>query len=77
MKRTLSKLARKWPKYILEILVLIIGIYGAFTLDNWNEDRKNRDFEQNILIELKHSLSGDITDLQYNLARHKRALVSQ
>jgi hypothetical protein len=34
MKRILSTLKEKWPEYFFEILVLIIGIWGAFELAN-------------------------------------------
>ncbi|MEQ8712724.1 MAG: DUF6090 family protein [Cyclobacteriaceae bacterium] len=49
MKRLLTTLKEKWPEYLLEIIVLVVGIYGAFALDSWNEHRKNASEEQQML----------------------------
>jgi len=59
MKRILTTLKEKWPEYILEIIVLFSGIYGAMALNNWNEYRKERALEKNILVELKRSIENN------------------
>ncbi len=59
MKRILTTLSQKWPEYLLEILVLIIGIYGAFALENWNEERRNNKFESDILALIERNLVKD------------------
>lgn len=63
MKRILSTLSRKWPEYLLEILVLIIGIYGAFALENWNDKRSNNKFESDILTLIGQNLEKDSLSL--------------
>ncbi|MFK7953575.1 MAG: DUF6090 family protein [Ekhidna sp.] len=63
MKRILTTLKEKWPEYLLEILVLIIGIYGAFAMDNWNEERKDRQKEQQVLTELKAEYQSNLDQL--------------
>ena len=59
MKRILNTLSQKWPEYLLEILVLIIGIYGAFAVENWNESRKEKEKEKIALTQLVVELRQD------------------
>ena len=67
MKRILSTLKEKWPEYILEILVLVIGIYGAFALDNWNERRKLKLVEIKILKELLADMELNLREIESDL----------
>lgn len=67
MKRILTTLKKKWPEYLLEILVLVIGIYGAFALENWNQNRKARNAEIELLTNLKSDFEirlAEIEDIQ-------------
>ena len=68
MKRILSTLKEKWPEYLLEILVLIIGIYGAFALDKWNENAKSKRTEFELLKALHHDLGENILQLNSVIA---------
>ena len=67
MKRILSTLKDKWPEYFLEILVLIIGIYGAFELANYGENRDRRRAELEILKGCKTELITDLAEINFNM----------
>jgi hypothetical protein len=62
MKRILTTLSEKWPEYLLEILVLIIGIYGAFALESWNEELKEKKEIGNYIQSIRKDIQAD-TDL--------------
>jgi hypothetical protein len=63
VKRILQTLSQKWPEYLLEILVLIIGIYGAFELENWNTERKDNKQKSVYLTHILANLEDDRSQL--------------
>ena len=76
MKRIFNTLKEKWPEYILEILVLIIGIYGAFALDNWNNEREERRKEINYLNQINKEFKKNKEQFNYVLTSNKKSLES-
>jgi len=73
MKKILETLKRKWTEYLLEIIVIVIGIISAFMLNSWNEGRNERNFEQKMLIELQASLQSNIEYLDLAIQRDDEA----
>ncbi|MEQ8240342.1 MAG: DUF6090 family protein [Cyclobacteriaceae bacterium] len=72
MKRILNKLAEKWPEYIIEAMVIIASILGAFALDSWNENRKEKVLEAKFLSNLKLDLQTDTTNLNLMIVDRKQ-----
>lgn len=67
MKKILQILKEKWPEYILEILVITIGIYGAFELANYGENRTRKRAEIEILKGCKTELVTDLAEINLNM----------
>lgn len=68
MKRILETLSDNWPQYILEIVVIIAGILGAFALNSWNEGNINRQLEIDILKQIHTDIEGNRNDVEGDLA---------
>ena len=56
-----------------EILLVVIGILVALQVNNWNEDRKARKFEQKMLRELNVSIQNNIQFLNRAIDENKKA----
>ena len=57
---TENKLGKYLTYAIGEIILVVIGILIALSINNWNENRKAKILEKRILIELKKSMYSDI-----------------
>jgi len=64
MKKILKHLRENWIRHGFETLVVTVGILGAFMLNNWNENRKSKEFEQKLELELYNSIQDDLPNLE-------------
>ncbi|WP_165764783.1 DUF6090 family protein [Winogradskyella aurantia] len=80
MKNQTSKPASQTGRYfkyaIGEIILVVIGILIALQINNWNETRKERAFELEMLRSFKTSLTTDLADINYNIAKHQASLLA-
>lgn len=63
----------KFSKYLLyaigEIILVVIGILIALSINNWNENRKEAQFEQKLLKELKSDFTYNQMELTRNIGK--------
>ena len=67
MKKIIEHLRENWIKHGFETLYVIVGILVALGLNNWNEKRKDRILEIEILSEIKENLIQDFEDHNQNI----------
>lgn len=65
----------KYLKYAMgEIILVVIGILVALGINNWNENRKDRNLERNYIQELKTDLRKDSTSISSMLSQSNKQL---
>ncbi len=69
MKKLIATLKEKWAEYILEILVITIGIVGAFLLNSWNEKVKANHQQQEIITNLHEEFETNLASLEKQITR--------
>lgn len=67
---------QNWKKYAYEFLSIFFAVILAFSLNNWNDNRRERRAGNKILAEIHYGLSKDIDDVRENLTGHKAGLRS-
>lgn len=72
--KIIETLKGKWSEYLFEIIVISVGIFGAFLLNNWNENQKNVEQEQIILKNLGAELKLNLIQLDEKISACNEAI---
>ena len=64
MRTIRETLQRKWAEYLLEILVIVIGILVAFMLNNWNTNRQETKELHSYLKNISNNLKSDLISIE-------------
>ncbi len=64
----------RFNKFFFEFLSIFIGVFAAFALDNWNDNRKDHITEISILQEINNGLKQDLADIEINIKGHEQGI---
>ena len=69
---------QSWLTLVLELVVVVVGIFLGLQVDSWNDARKDRVLEQQYLASLKADFQADIEELDEAIAlAESRALLDR
>lgn len=71
MKKTIQLLQSKWRDYLIELIVIIVGILLAIALNEWNATRKDRQKEKIILQQIHKEFLFNKEQLEEIVAFHQ------
>ena len=67
----------KYLKYAIgEILLVVVGILIALQINNWNEDRKERKQEKDLLAQLESEFQNNLEQLEDKIALRETMITS-
>jgi len=67
----------KYFKYAVgEIVLVVIGILIALSINNWNENRKTKQFEYRILNDIRMGMEGNLWQLNMSLIANRKSIES-
>jgi hypothetical protein len=70
-----KNMSGKYFKYAIgEIVLVVIGILIALSINNWNEVRKNNTKEQQILTQLKDEYTTNLLQLEQKITNRKKII---
>ena len=74
-KQTVSGLIKEmWPAYLIEIIVIILGISITLALEEWRDNSKEKHLEQIYLKNLQTDIQTDLTSLSQAISGTKTLL---
>lgn len=71
MKKTIQLLRSKWREYLIELIVIIVGILLAIALNEWNANRKDRQKEKQIRQQIHEEFILNKEQLDSHVAFHQ------
>jgi len=79
LRRLVTALRKQsWLTVVLELVVVVVGIFLGLQVDSWNDARKDRVLEQQYVASLKADFQADIQELDEAIALAKsRALLDR
>lgn len=76
MMKIINHFKGNWVRHGFETLYVIVGILVAFSLNDWNENRKAQNTELSVLNELISGLEMDSNNINFHIDLHNQAIQS-